>query len=128
MIVTVKGKVFTGLSEGKRFIELPWVNEQIKVKLGFEPFPGTLNLSLSPDVQVGKLLSAFEGWKVLPKEGYSSGRFYRALINGRVACGVVRPEVPDYPEDVIEVVASVCLREEFGLEDGDEVEVEIWLE
>lgn len=128
MIITIKGKVFTGLSEGRRFTELPWVRRQVKEQLGFEPHPGTLNLSLSSDTEMGILLSRFEGREILPEKGYSSGRLYRASIMRRVLGAVVRPEVPGYPEDVVEIVAPVCLREELHLRDGDEVEVEIWLE
>lgn len=128
MIVTIKGKVFTGLSEGRRFTELPWVRRQVKEELGFEPLPGTLNLSLSSDTEISILLSRFEGREILPEKGYFSGRLYRASIMGKVLGAVVRPDVPGYPEDVVEIVAPVCLREEFHLRDGDEVEVEIWLE
>jgi len=127
MIITVKGKVFTGLGDGKKFIELPWVKEQIREKLGFEPYPGTLNLSLSSDAQIINLLNSFRGWKILPQEGYFPGRFYKALIMRRVHGAIVKPEVPRHPEGVIEIIAPFCLREEFNLKDG-EVEVKIWVE
>ena len=128
MIITVKGEVFTGLSEGKRFVKLPWVRRQIEGQLGFEPHPGTLNLSLSSDIRVGDLLSKFKGREILPEKGYFLGHFYKASIMGRVSGAVIRPEVPGYPEDVIEIVAPVCLRKELHLRDGDLVEVKIWLE
>jgi len=128
MIITIKGKVFTGLSEGRKFTELPWVRRQVKEQLGFEPHPGTLNLSLSSDTEIGILLSRFEGQEILPEKGYFAGRLYRASIMGRVSGAVIRPDVPGYREDVVEIVAPVCLREELHLRDGDEVEVKIWLE
>ncbi len=129
MIITIKGKVFTGLSEGRRFTELPWVRRQVKEQLGFDPHPGTLNLSLSSDTEISILLSRFEGLEILPEKGYFPGRLYKAsIMRRRVPTAVIRPEVPGYPEDVVEIVAPVCLREEFHLRDGDEVEVEIWLE
>ena len=128
MIITIKGKVFTGLSEGRKFTELPWVRRQVKEQLGFEPHPGTLNLSLSSDTEIGILLSRFEGREILPEKDYFAGRLYRASIMGRVSGAVIRPDVPGYREDVVEIVAPVCLREELHLRDGDEVEVKIWLE
>jgi len=128
MIITVKGEVFTGLSEGKRFIKLPWVRRQIEGQLGFEPHPGTLNLSVSSDIRMGNLLEKFKGRGILPEKGYFLGRLYKALIVGRVPGAVIRPEVPGYPENVIEIVAPICLREELHLRDGDLVEVKIWLE
>jgi len=128
MSVTVKGKVFTGLSEGGRYTKLAWVRKQVKEKLGFNPYPGTLNLTLSSETRIGNLLSKAKGWEIKPEEGYFSGRFYRATVMRKVHAAVVRPEVMGYPENVLEIVAPICLREELRLKDDDEVEVEIWLE
>lgn len=128
MIITVKGKVFTGLNEGKRFIKLPWVRRQIEGQLGFEPHLGTLNLSLPSNTQMDNLLEKFRGREILPEKGYFPGRLYKALVMRKVCGAVIRPEVPGYPDDVIEIVAPTCLREELHLRDGDMVEVKIWLE
>jgi len=128
MILTIKGKVFTGVSEGKRFTELPWVKKQITKQLGFEPYPGTLNLLVSSDFQMGNMLSRFRGRAILPEEGHFSGRLYKALIMESVLGALVRPEISGYPEDTVEILAPICLREEFDLRDGDEVEIKIWLE
>jgi len=128
MIVTVKGKVFTGFSEGKKFTELPWVKRRVKEKLGFTPYAGTLNIILPPDLQISKLLNEFKGWEIPPENGYFPGYFHKALINGEIHGAVVRPSIPRYPRDVVEILAPICLRERFNLKDGDEVEVKIWLE
>ena len=128
MIVTVKGKIFTGSGDGKKYISLHWVRRQAKEKLGFDPYPGTLNLTLPPDAEIIRLLKAFRGWETPSKKGYFPGRFYRALIMGEVFGAVVRPEVPSYPETVLEVIAPLYLREKFRLKDGDELEIKIWLE
>lgn len=128
MILNVKGKVSKGRSEGSKFTMLPWVVERVKEKLGFKPYPGTLNLLLAPDNQLSVLLKKFRGWKIPAQKGCFSGRFYRALVMNRVAGAVVRPDVPGYPENVVEIVAPVCLRDLFGLKDGDAVTVKIWLE
>ncbi len=128
MQVTVRGKVTTGSGEGKKFTQLAWVKQKVKEKLGFEPYPGTLNLSLPPDAEAIRLLDAFRGWKIESKNGCLPGRFYKALIMDRIHGAVVRPEVPCYPRSTLEIVAPVNLREELHLEDGDELKVRIWLE
>jgi CTP-dependent riboflavin kinase len=46
---------------------------------------------------------------------------------GSVECAVVFPEVADYPEDVIELIASTNLREKLHLVDGDLVDLKIML-
>lgn len=128
MNITVKGKVFTGTGDGKKFVGLPWVRSQVKEKLGFEPYVGTLNLYLSNEAHTINLLSKFKGLEITPEKEYYPGRLYKALINEKVQGAVIRPEVPKYPNQILEVIAPMFLREKFNLKDGDEVEVKIWLE
>ena len=44
--VILQGKVISGSNQGKKFVNLPWVKKQIKLKLGFDPYLGTLNLHI----------------------------------------------------------------------------------
>jgi riboflavin kinase len=50
--VTLEGTVFTGLGEGAYYISKEHYRKQIAEKLGFEPYPGTLNLKLSADYDI----------------------------------------------------------------------------
>ena len=43
-------------------------------------------------------------------------------------CAIIVPEVENYPEDIMEIIASTSLREKLRLEDGNIVEVKILLE
>ncbi|MEM3769668.1 MAG: DUF120 domain-containing protein [Candidatus Bathyarchaeia archaeon] len=127
--VHVKGKIFSGSGEGAYFTVLPWVRRQIKEKVGFVPCPGTLNLKLAGEyVEVRKLLENAKAIEILPKTGYCRGKCFKAYIERDVACAVVLPCVENYPNDVLEIVASSNLRKKLKLKDGDEVEVRIALE
>jgi len=128
MMVTLRGKVSSGLGEGRKFTQVPWVRRQIQENLRFEPCPGTLNLFLSSDAQISDLIDKFSGIKISAREGFASGRIYKALIAGKVHGAVIRPEVPDYPENLLEIIAPINLRKNLNLRDGDEVEIKIWLE
>ncbi|HIC83965.1 MAG TPA: DUF120 domain-containing protein, partial [Nitrososphaerales archaeon] len=46
----VTGKVFSGLGEGAYYISLSGYKKQFISKLGYEPYPGTLNLKLSSNL------------------------------------------------------------------------------
>jgi riboflavin kinase len=125
--IELSGKVFSSRGEGKKFLELPWVKRQIKHKLGFTPYPGTLNVMLSEEsVKRKKLLEKAHSIKVCPADGYCSGTFIKALI-GTLECAIVVPEVPAYPKGVLEIIAPVNLRETLQLEDGCEVTVTVIL-
>jgi len=125
--ITLRGKVFTGIGEGRTFTRLDWARKQFQDKMGFEPLAGTLNIQLSPDDERLKLLKSFKGIEIEPPKGFLSGRCFRALIKGQVEGAVVIPESSRYPTNVVEVIAPVNLREEFSLKDGDEIELKIKL-
>ena len=119
--ISFRGKVFSGKGEGKHFVELPWVRAQIEQKLGFRPYFGTLNLHLFEEEDVLKrkrLLESALGICVEPETGYFSGTLFRATILG-IEAAVVIPQVPNYPVDVLEVIAPVYLRGKLEKGKGD---------
>ncbi len=82
----------------------------MKEKVGFTPYPGTLNIKLSEDSAVKRqLLKGTATSRICPGEGYCSGIVYKASL-GSLKCAVVIPEVDGYPEDVLEIIAAVNLR------------------
>jgi len=123
--ITLCGTVFSGGGEGKEFVDLPWVKRQIEETLGFIPYSGTLNLRLSEkSVKRRKLLEKAHSIKVCPAEGYCNGVLIKASIRA-LECAIVVPEIAGYPKNVLEIVASVNLREKLQLEDGGEVTVTV---
>ena len=122
--IKIDGTVFSGESEGKKFLDLPWVKQQIKEQLGFAPHPGTLNVWLSEESMKRKkqLLEKVHPTKICPAHGHCNASIVRAAI-GTIECAVVVPEVADYPEYVLEIIAAVNLRDTFQLEDGSNVTV-----
>jgi len=121
----LKGKIISGKGDGAKFTRLAWARMQMEEKLGFLVFPGTLNVRLTADsVKTRKLLKKSDGVEILPASGYCRGRLFKAILNG-VECAVIVPEVVGYPENIVEVVAPVNLREKLCLLDGSLVEVEV---
>jgi riboflavin kinase, archaea type len=125
--IELAGRVFTGQGEGRKYVELEWVKQQVEEHLGFAPYPGTLNLRLDDkNVKRRVLLEKGAELRLCHSEGYCTGLLFKASLNG-VACGVVIPQVEDYPENVLEVVASVNLKQELRLRDGDLVTVTVFV-
>lgn len=118
-----KGKVTTGLGEGQYYIALDGYKKQFNAKLGFDPFPGTLNLILTQpfDMSSGSVL--IEGFKDANRT-YGACRCYPIMIRD-IHAAVVRPERSNYPKNLIEIIAPVNLRKTLGLKDGDEIEVSL---
>lgn len=106
-------------------MELPWVKRQTTEKLGFTPYLGTLNLKLTKETaKQRKLLEKTPSEKIFPAEGYCDGLLFKAFI-GIVQCAIVIPQVAGYPNDLLEVIAPVYLRQALQLEDGCEVTVTV---
>jgi riboflavin kinase, archaea type len=123
--IVFEGTVFSGTGNGKEFVNLPWVKRQIEEKLVFTPYAGTLNIRLTEDsAQKKSLLEKVQGIKIEPQVGYCQGALFRACIDA-LNCAVVIPKVPNYPSDVLEVIASVYLRGELKLVDGCMVTVTV---
>jgi CTP-dependent riboflavin kinase len=115
--------VFSGKGEGTKFTSFPWVKSQIKERLGFTPVGGTLNLKLTPgSVKIRRRLSNLSGIEIVPAQGYCRGTMFRAKLEN-LECAVIFPDVLDYPEDVVEIVAQENLRKRLGLIDGSRARV-----
>lgn len=125
--IKIIGKVLSGKGGGRSFLKLPWVKQQITAKLLFTPYLGTLNIQISSDsTGKRKLLEKVASMMVYPAEGYSTGKIFKATID-TVKCGIVIPEVVGYPQNLIEIIAPVNLREKLQLSDGDEIIVTVIL-
>lgn len=117
--------MFSGKGEGRKFVSLPWVERQIREKLGFSPYAGTLNIRLGRDgLQQKKQLSKAHRMEIVPENGYCMGSLIKGKITG-LDCGIIIPQIPAYPPDVLEVVAPVFLRQRLRLADGSEVAVTV---
>jgi len=120
--------VFSGKGEGAKFINLPWVRKQITEKLGFTPHPGTLNIKLTREsLKLRTLLGKTGAIEISPAAGFHRGRCFKAYLINNLKCAVVIPETPNYPRDIIELIAPINLREKLQLRDGDYVQVKILL-
>jgi len=129
--LTLEGTVFTGLGEGAYYVSLNQYRKQFIEKLGFDPFPGTLNLKLTTeyDIKTRQELEAYPGIEICGFKNetrtYGSGKCYPAIINNAVKGAVVFAFRTHYDHSVIEVIAPMFLRKRLKLKDGQKVKVEI---
>lgn len=129
--VTLEGTVFTGFGEGAYYISKDPYRKQIREKLGFEPYPGTLNIKLSSDydIKTRKDLEAYPALEIMgfQNENRSFGlvKCYPAIISGQIKGALVTALRSHYDASVLEIIAPVCLRKRLSLKDGNKVKVEI---
>ena len=129
--VIIKGKIFSGLGQGGFFTQLDWVKQQCQEKLNFVPFPGTLNIKL--DVQyldAIKEMKEKEGVTLIPPTSdFCQALCYPVLI-GSVRAAIVVPQAEHFtdevhPQDVLEIIAPVNVKEALSVKDGDELTLQV---
>jgi riboflavin kinase len=129
--ITLEGVVFTGLGEGAYYISKERYRKQFMEKLGFEPYPGTLNLKLTTDYDV-KTRSELEAYPAVEVEGFrnedrtfGSVKCYPVIIENKVKGALILALRSHYDTSVIEIIAPVFLRKQLKLKDGHKVKVEV---
>jgi len=129
--ITLEGTLFTGLGEGAYYVTKEGYRKQFMEKLGFNPYPGTLNLKLTSEYDI-KSLSELETYPAVTLEGfedesrtYGAVRCYPAIINNKEKGAVINALRTHYGESVIEIVSPTYLRRRLKLKDGNKVKVEI---
>ena len=130
--VTLEGTVFTGLGEGAYYISKEIYRKQFIEKLGFEPYPGTLNLKLTTEYDL-KTRTELETYPAVEIEGFKNEnrtfglvKCYPATIDNKVKGALVSALRSHYDVSVVEVIAPVCLRKQLNLKDGLKVKVEVF--
>lgn len=131
----LRGKVTSGVGEGKHFVGLSGYKRQFQEKLGYTPYPGTLNIELDDESAAQRrhldVLCPIwiEGWGDEDRDfgpavchpvkvTTDSGRAYEQVH-------MVYPFRTEHDQAELELLAPDNLREKLDLSDGQIVEVNI---
>ena len=123
MKIMLQGTVSSGFGEGKYFTQLDWVIEQFLTKLGFVPYPGTLNVDIDERAWDDLVRFGQDGGASIepPNMAFCSAICYEALINNQIVGAVVMPGTTKHPTGKIEIMASVSIKKTLNIVDGDVV-------
>jgi riboflavin kinase len=131
--VTLEGILFSGLGEGAYYVTRDGYRKQFIEKLGFDPYPGTLNLKLTSDYDM-KTRSELETYPAIEVQGfknetrtYGPVKCFPAVINNRVKGAVLSAMRSHYDSSVLEIISSDYIRSKLKLKDGNKVKVEIFI-
>ena len=131
---SITGTVCSGLGEGSAFMSLSWVQRSLGERLGFAPYPATLNLRLDSEEEVAR-------WKEIrarlacvrippPDPSFCAARCWHARVKATAGEGaelsgaVLLPLLEDYPADKVEFIAPVRVKDSLGARDGDRLTLE----
>lgn len=124
----ITGKIVNGIGQGAIFTKLDWVQEQCLQKLGFKPFPGTLNLEIAHEnLTIIEAIQAQEGIELVPPDStFCSGFVFPINVEG-ISGAMVAPgeDVRVHAKNIIEIISPLGLKDAVGVGDGDRVTVKI---
>jgi len=133
--VELHGTVTSGMGEGRHYISLPGYMAQFEDRLGYEPYPGTLNLDLEAEsVRARAALAAFspvsiDGWED-DERTYGPCVCYPVVIetaDGETydPAHLIAPERTHHDEDQLELIAPTKLRDALDLADEEPLVVTV---
>jgi riboflavin kinase len=128
--VTLEGTVFTGIGEGAYYITKEGYRKQFVEKLGYDPYPGTLNIKLTSDYDI-KARAELEAYPAMEIQGfknenrtYGPVKCYPVIINNKAKGAILFALRTHYDASVVEIIAPNFLRQQLKLKDGHKVKVE----
>lgn len=128
--LTITGQLFTGMGDGQYYMKI--YQPHFKAKLGFTPYPGTLNLKISTadGLKTMQKIRAMPGIEI--EEFTNKGRIFggvkcfRAKIAGKIDGALIVPYRTHYGHDVAELIAPEKIKQKLNLKEGDSVKVEVF--
>ncbi len=129
--VELQGTVVSGIGEGAYYMSLKGYTKQFKNKIGYVPFPGTLNISLIKNEYIESIhqFDALEGILIKgfsdEKRTYGWVRCFKAKLNKSIDCELIRLERSLHDKKIIELISKINLRKAAKLSDESIVTITI---
>ncbi|MEX1996766.1 MAG: DUF120 domain-containing protein [Nitrosopumilaceae archaeon] len=126
-----KGTIISGMGEGAYYMSMKGYAKQFKTKLGYIPFPGTLNVKLKDKeyTEAKRSLDAYGGIMI---NGFSDGKrtygwvkCYPAKINNSIDSALITLERTHYDDSVIELISYTNIKKAAKLSTGSQISVRI---
>jgi riboflavin kinase len=132
-IIDFEGHIITGMGEGAYYMSLKGYKQQFKEKLGYEPYPGTLNIKLNSSLYVEAKKEMLK-YPSINIEGFSDQsrtfgwvKCYPAYINDsdNINSSILILERTHYDDSIIEIIAPFSIKEQFSLKNGDYIKLKV---
>jgi riboflavin kinase len=129
--VELKGKVISGMGEGSYYMSLKGYTKQFKSKIGYVPFPGTLNIKLE-EKEYAEAVQQFDQLDGIKIDSFSDGKrtygwvkCFHAKLNNSINCELIRLERTHYDNSIIELISKKNIRKAAKLKLSSKVSIKI---
>jgi riboflavin kinase len=129
--VELKGTLVSGMGEGAYYMGLKGYTKQFESKIGYVPYPGTLNVKLDQKIhqEAIKQFETLNGVKIKSfsdgKRTYGWVKCFSAKLNNSANCELIILERTHHDDSIIELISKTSLRKIAKLKDGSKVSIKI---
>ena len=129
--IILTGILVSGMGEGAYYMSLKGYTKQFKKKIGYIPFPGTLNIRLTKNehIETVRQLDIFDGILINgfsdEKRTYGWVKCFKAKLNKSIDCELIRLERTLHDKSIVELISKSCIRKVAKMLDGHKVTIKI---
>jgi len=121
------GRIVKGVRKASFFTELDWVQDQCVAKLGFKPYPGTLNLRIEKGLSVLDQLQKEACHELIPPtKEFCTAKIYPVIIGNESGAILIPDEdVRVHGSAIVEIISPNRIKDALNVDDGDSLIVVI---
>jgi riboflavin kinase, archaea type len=129
--IEFRGSIISGMGEGAYYMSMKGYTKQFKSKLGYVPFPGTLNVKLKDKefIEAKRSLDAYPATMV---NGFSDGKrtygwvkCYPARVNNIIDAAVILLERTHHDDSIIELISKENIKKSNKLSTGSNITIHV---
>ncbi len=132
--IELKGNLVSGMGEGAYYMSLKGYTGQFKKKIGYIPFPGTLNVKLL-GIEYIESAEQFNTLAGIQIRGFSDGKrtygwvkCFSAKLNNSIDCDLIILERTHHDNSIIELISKFKLRDKAKIKNGSLLTIKIPIE
>ena len=129
--LSIVGTIISGMGEGAYYMSMKGYTKQFKSKLGYVPYPGTLNVQLK-DKKFSEAISQLSNYDGVRINSFSDGKrtfgwvkCFKAKINNKIDCELILLERTHYDTTIVEFIAKSNIRKSLKIGNKSNTKIKI---
>ena len=129
--LSITGTITSGMGEGAYYMSMKGYTKQFKSKLGYIPYPGTLNVQLK-EKKFSEAISQLSNYEGIKMNSFSDGKrtfgwvkCFRAKINNKINCQLILLERTHHDPTIVEFISKHNIRKSLKIGNKSNVKIKI---
>ena len=129
--LNITGVITSGMGEGAYYMSMKGYTKQFKSKLGYVPYPGTLNVQLK-DKNFSEAISQLSNYEGTMINSFSDGKrtfgwvkCFKSKINNKIDCELILLERTHHDTSIVEFISKNNIRKSLKIGNKPNVKVKI---